>query len=110
MHQGRVGACGTQRETSTARRVAHAALGAALGAAALAMLTGPLSAQSAPQRPAGDYIVVGGATTGGFTDVVYVLDTANRELVALRWNDSTKSLEGTGYRDLLDDLSGESER
>jgi len=86
------------------------AMGLALGAGALALLSGPLGAQSAADRPAGDYIVVGGSTTGGFTNAIYVLDTANRELVALRWNESTKSLEGSGFRDLVDDLRGESER
>ena len=99
---------GTRTHARAALR--RGAAGAALGAGALALLAGPLGAQSGQTRPAGDYILVGGATTSGFANVVYVLDTANRELVALQWNDSTKSLDGTGYRDLVADLDADSER
>jgi len=61
-------------------------------------------------RVRGDYMVVGGATINGVSSVIYVLDSANREMIALGWNDSTKSLEGIGYRDLVRDASSEPDR
>jgi hypothetical protein len=42
--------------------------------------------------------------------VIYVLDSANREMVGLRWNDGTKQLEGIGYRDLVEDITQENDR
>ena len=62
------------------------------------------------QRASGQYTCVGGQTLGGYTNVIYVLDSANRELVVLKWNDGTKQLEGIGYRDLVSDISKESDR
>ena len=61
-------------------------------------------------RPRGEYSVVAGETVGGVASVIYVLDTVNREMVALRWNDSVKSLEGIGYRDLSKDAMGDPDR
>ena len=61
-------------------------------------------------RVRGEYSVVGGATIGGVSSTIYVLDTANRELVALSWNDSTHSLDGIGYRDLDTDALSDPDR
>ena len=61
-------------------------------------------------RVPGEYSVVGGATIGGVSSVLYVLDTANGELIALSWNDSTKSVDGIGYRDLSIDAKSEPDR
>lgn len=62
------------------------------------------------RRASGQYSCVGGQTIGGYTNVIYVLDSANRELVALKWNDATKQLEGIGYRDLVLDINKENDR
>ena len=62
------------------------------------------------RRVGGQYTCVGGKTIGGYTNTIYVLDSANRELVSLRWNDGTKQLEGDGYRDLVADVSQENDR
>ena len=62
------------------------------------------------RRASGQYTCVGGATIGGYTNNIYVLDSANRELVALKWNDGLKQLEGVGYRDLDRDINSENER
>jgi len=62
------------------------------------------------RRVGGQYTCVGGQTLGGYTNVIYVLDSANREMVALRWNDATKQLEGAGYRDLVEDITKENDR
>ena len=61
-------------------------------------------------RVRGDYSIVGGANIGGVSSVIYVVDTANGELIALSWNDSSKSLEGIGYRDLRIDASSDPDR
>lgn len=61
-------------------------------------------------RARGEYSVVAGASIGGVSSVIYVLDSANRELIALNWNDSIKSLEGVGYRDLSVDSSSDPDR
>ena len=61
-------------------------------------------------RVPGDYSVVGGSPLGGVTSTIYVLDSANREMIALKWNDSTKQLEGIGYRDLDMDTKSDPDR
>ncbi len=61
-------------------------------------------------RVRGEYALVGGTTLGDTASTIYILDSANRELLALRWNDSLKSLEGVGYRDLVRDSSSDPDR
>ncbi len=61
-------------------------------------------------RVRGEYTLVGGEVLGETASTIYVLDSANRELVSLRWNDSTKALEGVGYRDLVRDVNSDPER
>ena len=61
------------------------------------------AAQRGGVRARGEYALVGGQIQGGNANAVYVIDGANQEMIALRWNESTKSLEGVGYRDLQAD-------
>jgi hypothetical protein len=63
-----------------------------------------------PMRVRGEYTLVGSETLGETASTVHVLDSANRELVSLRWNDSTKALEGLGFRDLVRDVNSDPER
>lgn len=56
-----------------------------------------------PGRVQGEYTAVGGRIQGGNSNAIYVLDATNQELVALRWNETTKALEGIGYRNLAQD-------
>ena len=65
---------------------------------------------SATNRVRGEYTIVGGSTLGSISNMIYVLDSANREMIALSWNDSSKSLEGIGYRDLRIDASSDPDR
>lgn len=83
-----------------------------LGAVTLAPGAGaqPMRGEPQSQRVRGDYALVGGMSLGDNAATVYVLDSANRELVALRWNDSTKSLEGVGFRDLVRDANSDPDR
>jgi hypothetical protein len=64
----------------------------------------------APSRSPGQYMLVGGPVRSGNTNAVYVLDAANREMVALRWIDSRGRLEGIGYRNLETDLQQQPQR
>jgi hypothetical protein len=72
------------------------------GGAVLAARTG--SAQPMV-RGRGDYTMVGGKIQGGSGNAIYVLDGANQQLIAVRWNDSRKTLEGLDYRDLAQDAA-----
>ncbi len=66
--------------------------------------------QQTPSRAAGQYMLVGGEVRSGNTNAVFVIDTANREMVALRWVDGRNVLEGIGYRNLADDLKQQPQR
>lgn len=102
----------TTKERAGERRVARSRLNLFLaGGAVLLAAAGIAGAQSAEsRRVGGQYTCVGGKTLGGYTNVIYVLDSANREMVGLRWNDGTKQLEGIGYRDLVEDITQENDR
>lgn len=63
-----------------------------------------------PTRAPGDYALVGGSIPGANSNAVYVLDAANRELVAVRWDPSTRGLVGIGFRDLASDATGRTSR
>lgn len=59
----------------------------------------------AGQRARGDYTMIGAEYQGGNSNAILVLDATNREMIALRWNDSRKQLEGIGFRDLAADAA-----
>lgn len=73
-----------------------------LNAALAAMVLGTLVlAQPVPTaRPRGEYAMVSGKTISGGKEVIYVVDATSREMIALRWDNSRKSLVGVGYRNL----------
>ncbi len=61
-----------------------------------------LSPEARAQRGArarGEYTMVSGRVVGGSNNAVYVVDSANQEMIALIWNNTRKGLEGIGYRD-----------
>jgi hypothetical protein len=57
-------------------------------------------AQRGTGRVRGEYTMVSGRIMGGNTNAVYIVDAANQEFVAVRWNNATKALDGIGYRSL----------
>jgi hypothetical protein len=74
--------------------------------AALALLTwGPLAVgqNAQPGRARGDYTMVAGKTISGGPSAVYIVDSANQELVALRWDQAKQQMVGMGYRSLTGD-------
>ncbi|CAN5870819.1 hypothetical protein BH11PLA1_BH11PLA1_15480 [soil metagenome] len=73
----------------------------ALGAAALGQGVSPLAAS----RARGQYVVVPGKILGSPTNAIYILDTANEELVAVRWNKTGQRLDGIGFRDIIADAA-----
>jgi hypothetical protein len=71
----------------------------ALNLLLVAGLAGSLAlAQPGAPRARGDYTMVAGKTTTGSRDAVYVLDTTNREMVAIRWDNTKRTFQGIGYR------------
>lgn len=77
------------------------ALLAALGGVSLAPRAG---AQNQLDRARGEYTLVGGMISGGNSNAIYVLDAANREMIALVYEQSRRTVQGVGYRDLATDL------
>lgn len=79
---------------------------ALLGVLALVTLAGARASAEAsaqPTRARGSYTMVAGAVQGETTHAVYILDSTNQELVALRWNRNNNRFEGIGYRSLQAD-------
>lgn len=55
-------------------------------------------------RARGEYTMLSGKTNTGNTNAVYVLDAANQEVVAMRWDASRQKLITMGYRNLAADV------
>ncbi len=69
---------------------------------------GGIAGASAQPRTRGQYVMVSGridgATRNGASgDALYIVDSSNQDMIALRWNAGTRTLEGMGYRDLAED-------
>lgn len=81
--------------------------GALLAVLALVTLAPGSHAQRGATRARGEYTLVSGEIVGGNANAIYILDSANQELVAVRWNDGSKVLDGIGYRDLQADAQAQ---
>lgn len=60
---------------------------------------------NAAQRPRGEYTMISGRYQGSTTAAVYILDAANQEVIALRWDRNNNRFEGIGYHNLKDDAA-----
>ncbi|HYE60775.1 MAG TPA: hypothetical protein VD997_02165 [Phycisphaerales bacterium] len=80
----------------------NAALLATLGAITFAPLATAQPGVGAG-RARGQYTMVSGRTMSGGADAVYIIDSSNQELIALRWDTGKQSLMGLGYRNLSGD-------
>jgi len=78
------------------------ALNAAL-AATLAAVTLGASATAQSARTRGDYLMVGGRVNGVDGAAVFVIDSSNQEMIAVSLNNTSKKLDGVGYRNLASD-------
>jgi len=81
---------------------------ALLAGLAVVMWSQTAGAQNSAERPAsgrnrGEYTMISGRTNAGGADAIYVLDAANQEVIALRWDVAKQSLIGIGYRNLTAD-------
>lgn len=77
------------------------ALNALLILVLLIVTFGPVAAaQPAAPRPRGDYTMVSGRALGFTESAIWLVDTANQELMVLRYNRSTKQLAFLGYRNM----------
>lgn len=77
---------------------------------ALAFVTfAPDAAAQRGQAPAGagrdpgDYTMIAGQVQGQSEDAIYIVDSINREIIAVRWDQSRKTISGIGFRDLAVD-------
>ncbi len=76
--------------------IANVVLLALLAAVSL----GPRAAAQRGARAHGEYSMVSGKVMGGNSSVVYIVDGANQEMIAVRWNDGARTLQGIGYRSI----------
>lgn len=92
-------------------------LNVALGLAAMVlwMIPTPGNAQprstgAAPPRAIGQYTMVSGKLNTGNAQGVYIVDSANQELIGVKWDTSRKGLVPLGYRNLINDRKAPSGR
>ncbi len=69
----------------------------------VAVVWSPVASAQRGGRARGDYTMVSGRIQGGNTNAIYIVDSNNQDMIALRWNPGTKALDGIGYRDLQED-------
>ena len=104
----------TPRAWWSTRRGALIALNAGLLTALGGVLYGPEAIAQAGAagagRAPGEYTLVGGDMPGTTDNTIFVLDAANRELIALEWSQSRSRLDGIGFRDLAEDVQGRTSR
>ncbi len=61
---------------------------------------GAAAPPAAPARNPGDYTLLGGRVQGQSSEAIYILDAVNREIVAVSWDQSRRTLGPIGFRDL----------
>jgi len=70
-----------------------------LAALAAVTLTPGAGAQSAQDRTRGSYTITTGDLRGSSADSIFIVDSSNQQIVALRYNDSNKELVGIDFAD-----------
>ena len=75
-----------------------------LGVLAFSSLVGP-SANAQGARAGGRYGMVSGVVQNIYPGVVYIVDEANQEVVAVSYNETIREFRGVGYRDLKSDIA-----
>jgi hypothetical protein len=74
--------------------------------AVLALVTfgSAVKAQPAP-RGRGEYTMVAGGGSGTDAAIIWIVDVANQEMIAMTYNHNTTVLDGVGYRNLAADAA-----
>lgn len=83
--------------------LANAAMLAVLVGLSLAPSRAPAQGAQPDFRARGEYTMVTGRITAGSQPVVYVVDSANGEVVAMRWDNNRDQFNGVGYRSIQTD-------
>ena len=71
-----------------------------LSALFIFQLESPARGGAVDPRPRGSYLMVTSTMEAGNSEVLYLIDDANREMVALRWDQVSQAFIGLGYRDI----------
>ncbi|HZW08971.1 MAG TPA: hypothetical protein VFF69_03630 [Phycisphaerales bacterium] len=96
---------------ATRRRWLIAANLGLAGAIVVAAFAGSAAGLQPASRARGQYTMVAGEIQGGGdASAIYVIDSINEEMVALRWNQSRGELDGIDYRNLHEDGNKETGR
>lgn len=76
-----------------------------LGVVGIALWPAPAGAQAPAGvgRARGEYTMVAGEISAGSYAVTYIVDSANQEVLAVRWDQGRAQLQSIGYRDLAAD-------
>jgi hypothetical protein len=82
-------------------------LNGALLAVLAAVVLSPATLAQRGARARGEYTMVSGKIVGGNSHIVYVLDGANQEVIAAKWNESAKAVDVIGYRDMQADAQSQ---
>ncbi len=97
----------SQTVSRTRMRAALATLNLALigvvGAIILSPTPAGAQATAAANRARGDYAMVAGEISAGSNAVTYIVDSANQEVLVVRWDASRAQLQSIGYRSLAAD-------
>jgi len=67
----------------------------------------PASWAQRSTRARGNYTMVSGKIIGGSAHAVYILDGSNQEILAARWNETSKTVDVLGFRDIRADAQSE---
>jgi hypothetical protein len=73
--------------------------------ALLALVTFGSGAGAQSARGRGEYTMVSGGANGTDAGIIYIVDVANQEMIAMTYNSNTKVLDGVGYRNLATDAN-----
>jgi hypothetical protein len=82
---------------------ANAALLGVLAVLTIVGMNAPAGAQPGSQRGRGEYTMVSGRYQGGTASAVYLVDSANQEVLALTWNRTKNEFEPLALRSMLMD-------
>lgn len=89
-----------------ARIVAPIVVIAALAGVLLLQRAGSTAIAQAPaNRARGDYTLVAGRLASGGPHVLYVVDSSNNEMIALKWDQGRQVMAAFGYRSLSADAN-----
>ncbi len=80
-----------------------AGLNVVLACVVLARWTSGEAGAQGAVRARGEYTLASGRIAQGGNHAVYVLDGANQDMVAVRWDQARQTLVGVGYRSIAQD-------